>query len=147
MYQWIFRKHITFTVWNHSTRRPIITQYFFFTKNTTTPTAFLLTSTDRHLVIRSCVLFLLQRQSSANCRSGTPPPSEFIQWRSRSPCSAPFSWEKVIAAESIRRRLHSTGRGARSCCIHVCIFKYNYMFRYECEDIAGNPNPQFILNG
>ena len=39
-----------------------------FTENTTTLTAFLLTSTDRHLVIRSCVLFLLRRQSSANCR-------------------------------------------------------------------------------
>lgn len=47
-------------------------------------TAFLLTSTDRHLVIRSCVLFLLRRQSSANCRGVSSSERHSIQWEKRS---------------------------------------------------------------
>lgn len=68
------RKNITSYYINTTHLRcEIITQEAYyqrieFTENTKTVTASLLTSTDRHLVIRSCVLFLPRRQSSANCR-------------------------------------------------------------------------------
>lgn len=61
---------------------------------TTTSTASSLTSTERHLVIRSCVLFFLQRQSSAK-RCGVS--SEGL----REPVSAmvPVDWIAIVHAK------------------------------------------------